>query len=70
MSDVVKRLKTLHNTFDLIWNKRDGSTHRHLRCTEEGKILLADLSEWYVAMSKLIEEVDYELSTSGSGRDD
>ncbi len=70
MSDVIKRLKTLHNTFDLIWNKRDSSIHRHLRCTEEGKILLADLSEWYVAMNKLIEEVDYELSTSGSGRDD
>ena len=70
MSDVIKRLKTLHNTFDLIWNKRDSSMHKHLRCTEEGKILLADLSEWYVAMNKLIEEVDYEVSTFGSVKDE
>ena len=70
MSDVIKRLKTLHNTFDLIWNKRDSSMHRHLRCTEEGKILLADLSEWYVAMNKLIDEVDYEVSTFGSVKDE
>ena len=70
MSDVVKRLKTLHNTFDLIWNKRDSSMHKHLRCTEEGKILLADLSEWYVAMNKLIDEVDYEVSTFGSVKDE
>ena len=70
MSDVIKRLKTLHNTFDLIWNKRDSSMHKHLRCTEEGKILLADLSEWYVAMSKLIDEVDYEVSTFGSVKDE
>ena len=70
MSDVIKRLKTLHNTFDLIWNKRDSSMHKHLRCTEEGKILLADLSEWYVAMNKLIDEVDYEVSTFGSVKDE
>ena len=70
MSDVIKRLKTLHDTFDLIWNKRDSSIHKHLRCTEEGKILLADLSEWYVAMNKLIEEVDYEVSTFGSVKDE
>ena len=62
MKENIEKLQQHYSEFDLIWNNFPaiGEIHRLIRNTEHGKVLLQELSEWYVKGKDIIAKMEEE----------
>ena len=60
MKENIEKLHKLHSEFDFIWNEYGLETHRLISKTMHGKLLLKELSEWYVKGKDIIAEMEEE----------
>ena len=62
MKENIEKLQQHYSEFDLIWNNFPaiGEIHRLIRNTEQGKVLLQELSDWYVKGQNIITDMKEE----------
>ena len=60
MKENIEKLSKHHSEFDLIWNEYGREAHRMIRNEMHGKLLLKELSDWYVKGQNIITDMKEE----------
>ena len=64
MKENIEKLSKYHSEFDLIWNEYGREAHRMIRNEMHGKLLLKELSDWYVKGKSIITEMEKLFSNA------